>query len=63
MNPKEWRIEKKVLTLTELSKLMDGISPSYISRVENFLEPPGGRIMKAYYKLSGGLVTPNDFDI
>lgn len=61
MNPKSWRISKK-LTLKALSRRMNGISTSYLSRVENGKRNASGRVIKYYHKLSNGRVKPNDFD-
>lgn len=60
MAPKSWRISK-CMTLNDLSRLMGGISVSYISVVENGKKPASGRIQRLYYKLSQGQVTPTDF--
>lgn len=60
MNPKSWRISKN-LTLKGLSKRMDGIDPSYISRVENGVKDASGRVLTYYHKLSKGRVSPADF--
>lgn len=61
MCPKKWREDVKGLTLRQLSRLMSGVSSSYLSRIERKLEEPSGKIIKMYWKLSGGAVTPGDF--
>lgn len=61
MSPKTWRRDIAKLTLESLSKLMDGISVSYLSRVERGLQSPSGNLLKHYHKLSGGAVGPADF--
>lgn len=61
MSPKKWRTDIMRLTLQDLSKLMDGVSLTYLSRVERGVQSPSGRVMGFYHKLSGGAVTPQDF--
>lgn len=62
MCPRKWRKEILKMTLGNLSKLMDGISASYLSRVERGIEEPSGKVLTYYHKLSDGKVTPGDFN-
>jgi transcriptional regulator with XRE-family HTH domain len=61
MNAKQWRKSKK-LTLKALAEKI-GCVNSYVSEVENGVKPPSGKILRAYYKLSNGQVTPSDFKL
>ena len=60
MSPKSWRKSINI-TIKDLSKMMDGISLSYLSDIENFKKEASGRFMRFYYKLSKRQVTPDDF--
>ena len=63
MCPRKWRKEILKVTLGTLSDMMGEISESYLSRIERGLEKPSGKVLTHYHKLSGGQVTPGDFNI
>jgi len=60
MSPKKWRI-KQGFTVRHLSALLGFKSPAYVSEVENEQKRASGALMLAYYNISDGEVTPNDF--
>ena len=57
--PKDWRIDNRIL-ITDLSHRTK-ISIATLSKVENELIPPSGKVVYAYWRLSKGEVTPDDF--
>ena len=62
MQPRSWRLSLK-LTLSDLSKLMGGISTGYLSEVERGLKDPSGRVLKLYHQVSKKQVTLDDFPV
>ena len=57
--PKDWRIDNRI-RITDLAKKAR-VSIGTLSKVENELIAPGGRTLFAYWTLSNGEVTPDDF--
>ena len=59
MTPKTWRKQQK-LTLEQLSRMI-GFSTGHICEIESGKKNGSTKLFNAYYRASGGLVTPNDF--
>lgn len=59
MTPKSWRKQQK-MTLEQLSNMI-GFSQGHLSEIENGKKNGSAKLVNAYYRISGGQVTANDF--
>jgi DNA-binding XRE family transcriptional regulator len=58
VTPRAWR-ESEGLTLAQVG-LRLGLTRSAVSKIELGTGNPGARVVRAYFEISGGQVTPND---
>lgn len=60
MGLREWRLSRVPhLSVGRLARLL-GVHPRTVQKYERYQREPGLAVKIALYRLSGGLVTPND---